>query len=83
MPVQLVTRVPDDLAGEVDALVASGVGTTRSDVVRIALEQLIERHRRAAVGAAIVAGYGEHPPTEDELAWAEASGARLIAEEPW
>jgi len=80
---QLVTRLGDDLAAEVDRLVAEGLVESRSDAVRRGLELLVDRHRRDRVAAAIVAGYRARPQTEEEVAWADASTRRMIAEEPW
>jgi metal-responsive CopG/Arc/MetJ family transcriptional regulator len=47
---QLVTRIDETLLGEVDRLVAEGSVASRSDAVRLALSQLIERRRRRATG---------------------------------
>jgi metal-responsive CopG/Arc/MetJ family transcriptional regulator len=80
---QLVTRLDDALLAEVDALVADGVAATRSDAVRIALERLVDAHRRRQIGAAIVDGYRRKPQTEDELAGLEEATRSLIGEEPW
>jgi Arc/MetJ-type ribon-helix-helix transcriptional regulator len=83
MTIQLVTRVPGDLVSSVDALVADGVFASRSDAVRSALELLVERERRAAVGRSIVSGYERVPQEADDLSWTEALGAAMIAQEPW
>jgi len=80
---QLVTRVGDDLAAQVDQLVADGVVESRSEAVRRGLEMLVDRHRRAGIAAAIVAGYGARPQTEDDIGWADEATRRMIAEEPW
>ena len=80
---QLVTRVSDDLATAVDELVAGGVVASRSEAVRLALERLVDRHRRDEIGARIVDGYRRVPQTEAELGWADESSVRMIAEEPW
>ena len=80
---QLVTRLDDDLLADVDALVADGIAATRSDAVRIALERLVDAHRRRKVGAAIVDGYRRMPQTPEELEWLDEATRRLIAEEPW
>lgn len=80
---QLVTRIDDDLARELDALVAEGVVESRSDAVRTALHELIDRHRRRKIGDAIVEGYRRTPETEQELAWAHDLAVRMIEEEPW
>jgi len=80
---QLVTRIKEDLAVQVDRLVERGVVDSRSDAVRQGLEMLVDRHRRERVAAAIVAGYEAHPQTEEEVAWADAATRRMIAEESW
>lgn len=80
---QLVTRLGDDLAAQVDRLVAEGFVESRSEAVRRGLEMLVDRHRRDRVAAAIVAGYEAHPQTEEEIAWADAATRHMIAEEPW
>lgn len=80
---QLVTRVDDQLAAEVDALVADGVVGNRSEAVRVALERLIDVHRRRRVGAEIVAAYRSQPQTEEELAGLDRTTRAMIDEEPW
>jgi len=81
--VQLVARIPDDLAAAVDDLVREGEFESRSQAVRIGLHAVIERRRRVAVGKAIVEGYRRIPQSEDDLEWVEAAAAAMIAEEPW
>ena len=80
---QLVARVGDELAAEIDRLVEQGVVESRSEAVRRGLEMLVDRHRRARVAAAIVRGYQAQPQTEQEAGWADAATRRMIAEEPW
>lgn len=80
---QLVTRVDDTLVAEIDRLVAEGAVASRSDAVRIALRELVDRRRRAAVGAAIAAEYRTRPQTAAEVGWADAATVAMIAEEPW
>lgn len=80
---QLVTRVDDRLAQALDELVAEGVVASRSEAVRVALEALLERHRRRRTGLAIVAGYQRLPQTEAEAGWADEATRRMIADEPW
>lgn len=81
--VQLVTRIPDEVAEAIDGLVAARVFASRSDAVRAGLDAVIERERRAAVGRSIVEGYRRVPPEQDDLAWSDAASAAMIAEEPW
>ena len=80
---QLVTRVDDDLARAVDELVASGAVASRSEAVRVALEQLVDRHRRRILGEQIAAGYAAVPQREGEVGWADEASVRMIADEPW
>lgn len=80
---QLVTRVEDQLAAAVDELVKAGVVASRSEAVRLGLEQLVDRWRRDQIGAAIVRSYRERPQDESDVAWADESSVRMIAEEPW
>lgn len=80
---QLVTRIDDELASKVDELVTEGVVGSRSEAVRMALEKLVDEHRRQRIGAEIVAGYERCPETDEEIAQAEQATRALIAEEPW
>ncbi|MFI5038839.1 MAG: ribbon-helix-helix domain-containing protein [Solirubrobacterales bacterium] len=80
---QLVTRVDDQLAGEVDQLVADGVVRSRSEAVRLGLERLTDAYRRQQIGAQIVDAYGLAPQTEQELSGIDEATRALIDEEPW
>ncbi len=80
---QFVTRVDDELAEAVDALVSAGVVESRSDAVRTGLTQLVDRHRRRQIGERITAGYRDVPQSDEELAGLEEATRSLIAEEPW
>ncbi len=81
--VQFVTRVGDELADAVDELVEAGVVSSRSEAVRLGLEQFVDRCRRNEIGARIARGYRAHPQRDDEIAWADEATVRMIAEEPW
>ena len=80
---QLVTRVDDRLVEQIDELVDQGVVASRSEAVRFALADLIDRHRRRRIGSEIVEAYRRLPQTEAELGWADDATRRMIAEEPW
>lgn len=67
----------------VDRMVIDGEVASRSDAVRVALEQLVDQRRRSATARQIVSGYQRIPETQEELAWAERNTRRLIDEEPW
>ncbi len=83
---QVVARVPEALAADVDRLVSDGVFESRSDAVREALAQLIDRHRRAEIGRRIVEGYLRMPQTDEEfeeMGVTDADTLAMIEEEPW
>lgn len=80
---QLVTRLDDTLARQVDDLVAAGACESRSDAVRRGLVALIDAHRRRSIGEAIVEGYRRLPQTEQEVDWADAATEAMIVQEPW
>ena len=80
---QLVARIDNDLAKSIDELIAEGVVESRSDAVRKGLRALIEQTRRRRTADAIIAGYTDHPQSEDEVAWADQATVRKIADEPW
>jgi metal-responsive CopG/Arc/MetJ family transcriptional regulator len=58
-------------------------GRSRSDLIREAIEQYYKEDIEAAVDRAMVEGYTRVPDDDEFDALAEASGAMLIAEEPW
>lgn len=80
---QLVTRIPDALAKELDLLVEDGFAASRSEAVRFAIERLVDRERRRKIGQAIVDGYTRMPQTDEELLWTDEDTRRMIEEEPW
>lgn len=80
---QVVARVDDALAAELDELVTNGVVRNRSEAVRLGLERLVDEHRRHRIGAEIVEAYRRMPQTEEELAGLDEATRALIAEEPW
>lgn len=80
---QLVIRVPDEMAGAIDALVEQGEFETRSEVVRAAIETMLDRHRRDEIGRQIIEGYERIPVTDEEMQWAEANAREMIEAEPW
>jgi Arc/MetJ-type ribon-helix-helix transcriptional regulator len=80
---QIVARIPKEVVEQLDELVSAGAFDSRSDAVREALVQLIDKLRREEIGRQIVEGYERMPETEEELRWAEAATRRMIEEEPW
>jgi Arc/MetJ-type ribon-helix-helix transcriptional regulator len=65
---QLVTRIDDETAAAIDALVDDGEFASRSDVVRAGILRLVDERRRRAIGDEIIAGYERVPETAEELA---------------
>ena len=80
---QFVARLENVLADRVDSLVAAGVFASRSEAVRLGLERLVDELERERIGREIVEAYRRMPQTEEELAWADESLERMLAEEPW
>ena len=80
---QVVTRLDERLAAELDGLIADGIISNRSEAVRLGLERLVEEHRRRRVGAEIVAAYRRRPQTDEELAGLDQATRALVTEEPW
>ena len=76
-------RLPDELVEALDELVAGGRYSTRTEVIRSAVEALLAAHEQVAIDHAIVAGYRRLPQTDDEIAAATAATIALIEEEPW
>jgi len=80
---QLVTRVSDDLVVAVDDLVEAGIVRNRSEAVRQALAEFVDRRRRDAIGARIAQGYRDLPQADTEVGWSDEATAQMIADEPW
>jgi len=83
MTQQLAIRIAEELAEGLDELVKRGRFDTRTEAVRAAISDLVDRERRGAIGEAIVVGYQRQPETAEELQVADENLKRLIAEEPW
>ena len=66
-----------------DELVADGVAESRSQVIRFAVAEFADTHRRRKIGEAIAAAYREVPQSNEEQAWAHANAMALTEAEPW
>lgn len=73
----------DELAESLDELVASGRFETKADLVRTALEALVDAGRRRRAGELIAGGYRRDPQDDDEVKAASLAAIRSIGEEPW
>lgn len=80
---QIAVRLPKEALDQLDALVDSGRFSSRAEVARTAIAELLDNERRRAVGDAIAEGYRRIPQTKEELAGAEANARAMILEEPW
>lgn len=83
VPEQFAIRMSDELARDLDELVASGRFATRAEAVRAAVEGLLDAERRRQIGDRIVEGYAAIPQTDAEVAAATAAAIASIQEEPW
>ena len=76
-------RLPTDLLGEIDRLVADGVYASRAAAVRAGVEAVTEAQRRRRTDRDIVTGYRRVPAGRAEHEAAVASLRDAILEEPW
>ena len=75
--------MPDDRVSAIDELIASGSYRSRAAMIIDAIDRLVVDLERESIDRAIVDGYTRIPQTAEELLWAEESGRRSIADEPW
>ena len=83
MTTQVALPLTEEEVATIDELVESGVAPNQSDILRLALSQIVDLRRREAVADAIVASYREQPPTDEESEWAVANARRMVEAEPW
>ena len=67
----------------IDRMVGQGVGETRSEVIRRAVERLDDAIRRSRVGEEIAESYRKQPQSSGEDAAAMAAAIALVEAEPW
>lgn len=83
MTTQIAVKLPDELVGEVDRLVAGGAFASRSQAVRTGLETLVAVRRRQEIDQRYRDAFVQLPDTDDELAEATRLAVESIHEEPW
>jgi Arc/MetJ-type ribon-helix-helix transcriptional regulator len=83
MTTPVPTRFSDEEIELLDELVASGIGETRSAVVRKAVVRLADAVRRAEDGALIAASYREVPQSADDDQLALMNALAMTEAEPW
>lgn len=81
--VQIPTRFRDEELADLDAMVADGVAKSRSQVIRLAVEQLVDTHRRRKIGESMAAAYLATPQSDDDNVWAVANAIAMTEAEPW
>jgi Arc/MetJ-type ribon-helix-helix transcriptional regulator len=79
----ITVRMPEDRVARIDALVETESYDSRASFIVEAINRLVDEIEQREIDRRIVEGYTRFPPTEEERRWAEESGRRSIAEEPW
>jgi len=75
--------MPEEDVARIDRLVVEGDHESRTSFIVAAINRLVDALESERIDRAIVEGYTRIPQTAEELRWAEASGRRSIADEPW
>ena len=83
MTTPIPTRFSKKQTEVIDRLVAAGIGSNRSDVVRQAVDHFADSIRRAREGEAIAASYRHMPQGSTEDAAALANAIAMTEAEPW
>ena len=77
------TRFSKGHIDTIDRLVAEGIGETRSEVIRRAVEHLAESVDRCRIGKVVAESYRVQPQTPDDDAQAMANAIAMTEAEPW
>ncbi len=80
---ELVARVDQVLVTRIDELVSRGVAPSRSDVLRISLEEFLARQESQPLSHGAVELNRRHAHSRDELADRGRPRHVLYQEEPW
>jgi Arc/MetJ-type ribon-helix-helix transcriptional regulator len=83
MSTPVPTRFSETELALIDELVRSGVGDSRSAVIRQGVHHLADSVRRALIGEAIARSYRENPQSADDDDLAMASAVAMTEAEPW
>lgn len=76
MTVQIALRISDELAGQLDASVADGF-ESRSEALRVAIEEFVDRRESARLDKEIVEGYRRIPVVETDE-WGSLETAHVL-----
>jgi metal-responsive CopG/Arc/MetJ family transcriptional regulator len=82
MRTQTLVQLNDVLLARLDEAAARR-SSSRSALIRDAIEQYLHDEVAAELERQIVEGYRRVPQTPSEDAWAEAAARSAIREEPW
>src|SRR3546814_13110036 len=82
MTIQIAVKLPDEVVGAIDRLVADGQFRSRSAAVRRALDDLVAASQRASVDRAFARGFRAVPEPGAELADAPRLAVEAIDEQP-
>ena len=83
MTAPVPTRFTPRQIETIDSLVAAGIGETRSEVIRRAVDHLADSVERARLGKAIADSYRAQPQTVDDDNQAMANAIAMTEAEPW
>jgi metal-responsive CopG/Arc/MetJ family transcriptional regulator len=78
--VPIAIRLEEAVINDIDTLIFDYDALTRTDFIRNAITQAIERARQRQIDRLIADGYRRVPETADERAWAAGSFADWSAE---
>jgi Arc/MetJ-type ribon-helix-helix transcriptional regulator len=81
--VRVPTRFSAEEIAALDQLVSDGLGANRSEVVRLAVHNLVESTRRRSISDATAQSYRDLPQTDEEVEWAMANANALTGTESW
>lgn len=83
MTIQIAVKLPDELVGEIDRLVAGGAFASRSHAIRSGIEALVAARHRDEIDRRYRAAMARLPESDEELDAATRLAISSIAEEPW
>jgi metal-responsive CopG/Arc/MetJ family transcriptional regulator len=79
---QIMVQVTTELLDVLDRRAARD-GRSRSELIRVAVEQYFRTDIDAQIDEAIQEGYRQVPPTDEFDPLADVGARRVIATEPW
>lgn len=80
---EVAVRLPEEVVAAVDRLVVAGIFTSRSEVVRAAVVDLLRSHEEDVADQQIVFGYLRLPQADAEISATAAATRALVEAAPW